>query len=81
MPRKGVSSEYRCCPQFLIIHVSFAMQQIEITVAALVQQFEFELVGTVWERDVAATRESLLTAPSFESKGIKFRMMGRRERY
>ena len=55
------------------------MQQIEILVAALVQRFEFELVDTDFERDVAVARESFLTAPSFEGKGVRLRLLRRRE--
>ena len=57
----------------------FATQLIQTTLASLIQRFEFEVVDTSWERDVRVARESILTAPAFESKGVKFSLSGYRE--
>ncbi|OTB09752.1 hypothetical protein K445DRAFT_36843, partial [Daldinia sp. EC12] len=53
----------------------FASQLVQITLATLIQRFEFQLVDTVWERDVAASRESLLAAPAYGSKGIRLSLV------
>ncbi|KAK5988013.1 Cytochrome P450 monooxygenase hepH [Cladobotryum mycophilum] len=56
----------------------FATQVIQLTVCTLIQRYSFELTDTSWEKDVATSRESLLTAPTFESQGIKLGIIGAR---
>ncbi|RYP47625.1 hypothetical protein DL768_006341 [Monosporascus sp. mg162] len=48
----------------------FATQLIQTTLASLIQRFKFDIVDTSWEKDVAASHESLLTVPAFGSKGL-----------
>ncbi|KAI0468832.1 cytochrome P450 [Xylaria cf. heliscus] len=54
----------------------FATQFIQLTLATLVQRFDFEMDDTIWDRDVAIEAESMLTAPSKASKGIKVKPVG-----
>ncbi|KAI0447296.1 cytochrome P450 [Xylaria telfairii] len=56
----------------------FATNLIQLTVATLIQRFEFEIIDTIWERDVAVSRESTFTAPSFGSDGVKLKLVGDR---
>lgn len=43
------------------------------------RRFNFELSSnTSWEKDVAASRESILIAPAFASKGVKLNIVGER---
>ncbi|RYP85753.1 hypothetical protein DL769_000927 [Monosporascus sp. CRB-8-3] len=58
----------------------FATQLIQTTLASLIQRFKFEIIETSWEKDVVASHESLLTAPAFGSKGVKFSLIGHRKR-
>ncbi|KAI0396397.1 cytochrome P450 [Xylariaceae sp. FL0594] len=57
----------------------FATNLVQLTLATLVQRFEFQVVDTDWERDVAVSRESTLTAPSAGSTGIKFKVVRARD--
>lgn len=56
----------------------FATQLIQFTLATLIERFEFQLVDTIWGRDVAIYRESLLTAPAFRSQAVKLKLVGLR---
>ncbi|KAI0146233.1 cytochrome P450 [Xylariaceae sp. FL1272] len=58
----------------------FATQFIQLTIATLVQRFEFKMGDTIWERDLAISTESILTAPSSASKGIKLGLLSQREK-
>lgn len=61
------------------IYNSFATNLIQLTLATLLRRFEFEIVDTIWERDVAVSRESTFTAPSFGSNGVKLKLVGDRK--
>ncbi|ROV86802.1 hypothetical protein VMCG_10851 [Cytospora schulzeri] len=57
----------------------YSMQLIQFTLATLVQRFEFQLSDeTSFERDVKVARESLVTAPSSNSQGIKLSIIASR---
>jgi len=56
----------------------FATQLVQLTLCTLIQRFAFQLVDTTWERDVAVSRESILTAPAFQSKGPRLSIVGSR---
>ncbi|KAI1767847.1 cytochrome P450 [Hypoxylon sp. FL1150] len=64
----------RACPA-----KEFGTQLMQMTLTTLVRRYEFKIVDTIWERDVAVSRSSLLAAPSFESKGVKLSLVGARE--
>ncbi|KAI1337118.1 cytochrome P450 [Xylariaceae sp. FL0016] len=57
----------------------FATQLIQFTLATLIQRFDFQVADTTWERDIAVSRESILTAPAFGSKGVKLELLGARD--
>ncbi|KAH7324238.1 cytochrome P450 [Stachybotrys elegans] len=63
----------RSCPS-----KEFATQFIQLIVATLIQRFDFNMDDAIWERDVAAASESVLTSPSTESKGLKIYPVGQR---
>ncbi|KAI1332885.1 cytochrome P450 [Xylariaceae sp. FL0255] len=56
----------------------FATQFIQLTLATLVQRFDFEMGDTVYDRDIAISTQSILTAPSKASTGIKLKLVGKR---
>ncbi|KAI0002389.1 cytochrome P450 [Xylariaceae sp. FL0662B] len=56
----------------------FATHFIQLTLATLIRRFEFEMRDTIWERDVAVSTESILTAPSSASNGITINLVGSR---
>ncbi|KAI0441625.1 cytochrome P450 [Xylaria telfairii] len=51
-------------------------QFIQLTLATLIQRFDFEMYDTIWERDVAIKTESIVVAPSKASQGIKIKPVG-----
>jgi len=57
---------------------SFAMAELQITVAVLVRRFDFELVDTTYERDVKVVRDCFLTEASPGSRGVKVKVVGLR---
>ena len=57
----------------------FATQLVQLTLATLIQRFEFQLVDTTWERDVAVSRESILTAPAYQSTGVRLNLIASRK--
>ncbi|RYC58006.1 hypothetical protein CHU98_g8202 [Xylaria longipes] len=66
----GFGKGARSCPG-----KDFATNLVQLTLATLLQRFDFEIIDTIWERDVAVSRESTLTAPSFGSNGVKLKLL------
>ncbi|KAI0190866.1 cytochrome P450 [Astrocystis sublimbata] len=56
----------------------FATNLVQLTLATLIQRFDFEIIDTIWERDVLVSRESTLTAPAAGSEGVKLKLVGPR---
>ncbi|KAF4121952.1 Cytochrome P450 [Geosmithia morbida] len=56
----------------------FATQVIQLTLCTLVQRFTFELGKTDFAKDIVPSRESILIAPAFASKGVKLKITGMR---
>ncbi len=61
------------------ISYSLAYTEIHLGVAALLRRFDMELFDTVRERDVDTVRDCFVGMTSPESKGVRVRILGKRE--
>ena len=61
-----------------LTRLSFAMYELLISIAVLIRRFEFELVDTIWERDVRVVRDCFLSEPMPGSQGVKVRIVKER---
>ena len=54
---------------------SFAMSELQITIATLVRRFQFELVDTIRERDVDIVRDCFLSEARPGTRGVKVKVV------
>lgn len=52
------------------------MLELQVTISTLIRRFEFDLVDTVWERDVEVVRDCFLSEPRPGTKGPKLKIVG-----
>ena len=47
------------------------MNELQVTISALIRRFEFELVDTTYIKDVEVVRDCFLSEPRPGSRGVK----------
>lgn len=58
---------------------SLAYAEIYTALAMTVRRFEFELVDTVYDRDIKVVRDCFLGEPSLEGRGVTVKVVGLRQ--